>query len=79
MVKQYKVDEVNSLVEKLQEKNNIILTDYSGVKVKGLSTLRNLLREKNADYKVVKNNLLKERLSQLVLRIYQNMSRVPLL
>ena len=59
MIKQYKIDEVENLVEKLQAKSNLILTDYSGVNVKGLSILRNKLREKNAEYKVVKNNLFK--------------------
>lgn len=57
MVKQYKVDEVKSLEEKLQSKKNIILTNYTGIKVKDLSELRNKLREAGADYKVVKNNL----------------------
>lgn len=59
MIKQYKIDEVENLVEKLQAKSNLILTDYSGVNVKGLSILRDKLREKNAEYKVVKNNLFK--------------------
>jgi large subunit ribosomal protein L10 len=59
MVKQYKIDEVENLTNKLQEKNNIIFTDYSGVKVQELSSLRRKLREKNAEYKVVKNNLFK--------------------
>jgi large subunit ribosomal protein L10 len=59
MIKQYKVDEVNNLVEKLKAKHNVILTSYSGVTVEGLSILRRKLREKNADYKVVKNNLFK--------------------
>ncbi len=60
MVKQYKIDEVADLTTKLREKGNIFLTDYSGVKVKGLSALRKMLREKNAEYKVVKNNLFKK-------------------
>ncbi|MCP4137151.1 MAG: 50S ribosomal protein L10 [bacterium] len=59
MVKQYKVDEVQNLVGKLQARPNFILTDYSGVKVGELSQLRRSLREKNAEYKVVKNNLFK--------------------
>ncbi|HPB80987.1 MAG TPA: 50S ribosomal protein L10 [Spirochaetota bacterium] len=59
MVKQYKIDEVKSLEEKLQAKKNIILTNYTGIKVKDLSELRNKLREVGADYKVVKNNLFK--------------------
>ncbi len=64
MVKQYKVDEVGVLVEKLKEKSNFILTDYSGVKVNDLAGLRRQLREKNAQYKVVKNNLFKRALEE---------------
>ena len=59
MVKQYKIDEVSNLSLKLEERNNIILTDYSGVKVKNLNDLRKRLREKGAEYKVIKNNLFK--------------------
>jgi large subunit ribosomal protein L10 len=59
MIKQYKIDEVKSLAEKLKAKGNIIFTDYSGVKVKGLQELRKKLRAKNVEYKVVKNNLFK--------------------
>jgi len=63
MVKQSKIDEVQNLKEKFSEKSNFILTNYSGTQVKNLSILRRRLREKNADYKVVKNNLLKRALS----------------
>jgi len=65
MVKQYKIDEVNTLVTKLQDKKNLIFTNYSGIKVKDLSDLRRRLRAKNADYKVVKNNLLRIAMNQL--------------
>lgn len=64
MVKQYKIDAVNVLVEKLREKSNIIFTDYSGVTVGQLSDLRRKLRESDADYKVVKNNLFKRALRE---------------
>ena len=64
MVKQYKVDEVDSLVQKLQSKKNIILTNYSGVKVRDLSVLRRNLRAKDIEYKVVKNNLFKRALEK---------------
>ena len=57
MVKQFKVDEVARLVEQLNGKKNIILTHYSGIKVKDLGVLRKKLRAAGADYKVVKNNL----------------------
>jgi len=59
MVKQYKIDAVDDLVSKLENRGNIILTDYSGIKVKELNSLRNMLREKDAEYKIVKNNLFK--------------------
>ena len=57
MVKQYKVDEVQSLVAKLKSKGNFVLTNYSGIKVKDLSILRGKIRETGAEYKVVKNTL----------------------
>ncbi len=69
MAKDYKVEEVDSLVEKLKENANFILTDYSGVKVNELAGLRSKLREKNSQYKVVKNNLFKRALE---LAGYQN-------
>lgn len=62
MVKQYKVDQVRELVSRLQKKKNIILTDYSGIPVKGLTELRNQLRKSGIEYKVVKNNLFKKAL-----------------
>ena len=57
MIKQYKIDEVADLVGRLKTKKNIILTNYSGIKVKDLSDLRKNLRGVNAEYKVVKNTL----------------------
>ncbi len=62
MVKQYKIDEVEKLTSQLSEKGNIIFTNYSGINVKDLSDLRRKLREKNTDYKVVKNKLFKRAL-----------------
>ncbi len=64
MVKQYKIDEVQILLSILKERRNIILTNYSGTQVKNLSVLRRKLRDKNAEYKVVKNNLLKRALKE---------------
>lgn len=64
MLKQYKVDEVKNLTEKLEKRGNFIITNYSGVKVNDLAVLRRQLTEKNAQYKVVKNNLFKRALEQ---------------
>lgn len=65
MVKQYKVDEVAVLVSKLKERNNIILTNYSGIMVKDLSKLRRTLRSKNTEYRVVKNTLFRRALKEV--------------
>lgn len=64
MIKQYKVDEVSELVSRLKERRNFILTDYSGVKVNEIAILRRQLSEKNAQYKVVKNNLFRRALQE---------------
>lgn len=69
MLKQYKVDEVKDLAERLENRSNFIITNYSGVKVNDLAVLRRQLTEKNAQYKVVKNNLFKRALEQ---RGYEN-------
>jgi len=65
MVKQYKLDEVDSLIARLKEKDNIILTRFSGIKVRDLNALRRKLREQGADYKVIKNNLFKRALKEV--------------
>lgn len=62
MIKQHKLDEVENLVSVLKERKNIFFTNFSGINVKSLSILRKNLREKNAVYKVVKNNLFKRAL-----------------
>lgn len=64
MIKQFKIDQVKELLLKLQSKKNIILTNYSGIPVKGLTDLRNQLRKSGIDYKVVKNNLFKKALKE---------------
>ena len=46
MVQQYKIDKVNNFVESLKEKKNFILTNYKGLNVNDIETLRGQLREK---------------------------------
>ena len=65
MAKQYTVDEVALLASKLRDKSNIILTGYTGIKVKDLSRLRKALRAKNAEYRVVKNTLFNRALAEV--------------
>ena len=49
---------VAELHEKLKDVNLAILSDYSGVKVKDITSLRNDLRKADSELKVVKNSLL---------------------
>ncbi|MDY6935563.1 MAG: 50S ribosomal protein L10 [Spirochaetota bacterium] len=78
MIKQYKIDRVAELVNKLQMKRNIILTDYSGIKVKDLSSLRMKLREKGIDYKVIKNNIFNRALQEAGFKDISNFLKGPI-
>jgi large subunit ribosomal protein L10 len=62
MVKQYKVDAVSTLVDRLSKQKNFILTGYSGVKDAEMRKLRVRLIEKGATYKVVRNNFFRRAL-----------------
>jgi len=50
---------IADLVEKFSRTQSLIMTDYRGLKVEEMRTLRNRLREESCDYHVVKNNLVK--------------------
>lgn len=64
MIKQYKIDEVSEIKEKLKDRGNFILTDFSGIKVNDLAALRRSLAEKGGKYKVVKNNLFRRAIEE---------------
>jgi len=49
---------VAELHEKLKDVKLAVLTDYSGIKVKDITNLRNDLRKAESEFRVVKNNLL---------------------
>ena len=49
---------VSELHKKLKDVHLAILSDYSGIKVKDITNLRNDLRKADSELKVVKNNLL---------------------
>ena len=59
MVKQNKIDEVESLTEKFKKAKSVVLTDFRGLNVADVTQLRNKLRAENIEYKVVKNRLTK--------------------
>lgn len=57
MVKQRKIDWVEELTEEIQESPNMLFTDFSGINVQELQTLRGGLRRCKTNYRVVKNRL----------------------
>lgn len=63
-VQQYKIDTVKEIKDKL-EGADILFTDYRGLNVEQVTTLRRQLREKNAVFTVVKNNLVRIAFQQL--------------
>lgn len=57
-----KETEVNALAEKFKEAKVILLTDYRGINVSDDTMLRNDIRKANAEYKIIKNNIIRRAL-----------------
>ena len=57
-----KEEEVSKLAEKLKDAKLVLLTDYRGITVEDVTSLRNDLRNANSEYKVIKNNIVKRAL-----------------
>ncbi len=57
-----KEQEVKELAAKLKEAKVVLLTDYRGITVSDVTKLRADLRETKAEYKVIKNNIIKRAL-----------------
>ena len=49
--------EVETLAEKIKSAKLVLLTDYRGITVSDVTGLRTSLRNVNAEYKVIKNNI----------------------
>lgn len=59
-----KQGEVAELVEKMKKAKLILLTDYRGINVTDVTSLRNDLRGAKAEYKVIKNNIIRRALAE---------------
>ena len=59
-----KKEEVSKLAEAMKESKLILLTDYRGINVADVTGLRTELRNVNAEYKVIKNNITKRALAE---------------
>lgn len=58
-----KEEEVKVLAEKMKTAKFVLLTDYRGISVEDVTSLRNTLRETKGEYKVIKNNIVKRALN----------------
>ena len=59
-----KKEEVAKLAEKMKEAKLILLTDYRGINVEDVTSLRANLRNTKAEYKVIKNNITRRALEK---------------
>lgn len=59
MPKQSKLDSVADVKARLAQSKAIIVTDYRGMTVSEMTTLRRRLREEGVQYKIIKNRLAK--------------------
>ena len=57
-----KQEKVNELAQEIKEAKVVLLTDYRGITVTDVTKLRKDLREADAEYKVIKNNIIKEKI-----------------
>ncbi|PIW70682.1 MAG: 50S ribosomal protein L10 [Ignavibacteriales bacterium CG12_big_fil_rev_8_21_14_0_65_30_8] len=65
MNKNKKQDVISEVKEILENSNAVYLTDYSGIAVEEINSLRNDFRNKGVKYKVIKNTLFNRALSEV--------------
>ena len=63
--KDIKKEILQDLIAKLKESKGVVLTDYQGMNVSQISSLRNELREKKVEFKIVKNSLMEKASEEL--------------
>ena len=59
-----KKEQVSDLASKMKEAKLILLTDYRGINVDEVTSLRTDLRNAKAEYKVIKNNITRRALQE---------------
>ena len=59
-----KKEEVTALASKIKDAKLVLLADYRGINVEDVTNLRTTLRNANAEYKVIKNNITKRALAE---------------
>ena len=68
MAQNWKVEKINAMKEELKNYSTFILTDYRGLNVEQITNLRKKLREKGAEYHVIKNRFVKRVFQELEIK-----------
>jgi len=66
-IQQHKTDGVNEIKELVKSSRDVIFTDYRGLNVAQITELRRALRERETEYRVIKNNYARLAMEQLEL------------
>ncbi|MBN1836281.1 MAG: 50S ribosomal protein L10 [Spirochaetales bacterium] len=66
-IQQRKVDAVNEIKELVKSSHDVIFTDYRGLNVAQITELRRALRERETEYRVIKNNYARLAMEQMEL------------
>ncbi|RKX80096.1 MAG: 50S ribosomal protein L10 [Spirochaetes bacterium] len=66
-IQQYKIEMVKELKDKFKSTKDYIFTNYRGLNVEQITDLRRKLREKNAEYRIIKNRFARIAMEQLEL------------
>lgn len=59
-----KKEEVSKLAEEMKEAKLVLLVDYRGINVEDVTKLRTTIRNTNATYRVIKNNITRRALAE---------------
>jgi len=76
-IKEYKVNTVENIKQRLDDARAIILVDYKGINVEEVNNLRNKLRAEKVDYFIAKNTWIKIALNQLNITDLDNFLKGP--
>ncbi|NDJ76302.1 MAG: 50S ribosomal protein L10 [Chloroflexi bacterium] len=77
ITKERKQDLVQQYIDMLENAQGVVITEYRGMTVKQLDELRGKLREKNSQFTVTKNTLLKIALNEVGMAIPDDMLKGP--
>jgi large subunit ribosomal protein L10 len=72
-----KKEQVSKLAEQMKSAKLVLLADYRGINVSDVTELRNELRNVNAEYKVIKNNITKRALAEIGIEGLENELQGP--